>query len=112
MQHHHSFKRIRDKLIEQAKAGELIEYSYFIYGGYGVARGDGQPWKIGSVLGDICRFERENGRPLLGCICVLKATGMPSVGFWGFLGGTYSQAKWMVERDKVFKYWQSMNNKK
>ena len=108
MEHHSSFDRIRKKLIEQAKAGEVIEYNHFIYGGYGVARGDGQPWKIGNVLGDICRYEKENGRPLLGAICVLKATGMPSIGFWGFFNTNYEDpVKWEKERDRVFRYWQT-----
>jgi hypothetical protein len=110
MQHHQSFNRIREKLIEYAKVSKLIEYNYFIYGGYGVARGVGKPWKIGDVLGDICQYERENGRPLLGAICVLKATRMPSIGFWGFLGlNRPDRAKWEIERDKVFNYWQTHN---
>ena len=108
------WSRIRQKLIEQAKARELINYGKFIYGGYRVARGQGKPWQIGTVLGKICEYEHGEGRPLLSAICVL-ITGMPSVGFWdlefipdSIRNGTETQRRefWKVERDKVFDYWQ------
>ena len=113
MQHEVRVKRIRERLIEKAKARELIEYGEFINGHYGVARGQGAPWQIGTVLGEICKNERSQGRPLLCAICVLKSTGMPSKGFWK--GPTYEQARkrgvskqdfWESEVNEVYDYWQ------
>ena len=115
MQQDIRFKRIYQKLIEKAKAGKLINYGDFIYGGCGVARGQGKPWQIGTVLGDICEYEHSNGRPLLSAICVLRETGMPSVGFWdlefipdSIRNGTEVERRefWKARRDEVFNYWQ------
>jgi len=114
MQQDIRFKRIRQKLIEKARAGELINYGEFIYGGYRVARGQGKPWQIGTVLAEICEYEHNNRRPLLSTICVLKQTGMPSVGFWdlefipdSIRNGTQVQQRrfWEPKRDAVFGYW-------
>jgi len=113
MQHDVRLRRIRERLIEKAKAGELIEYGEFIYGGYGVARGQGAPWKIGDVLGEISENEYRAGRPLLSAICVLRASGMPSSGFWelncipqSIRNGTYAQQRafWEAERHRVFNF--------
>lgn len=115
MQHEVRLRRIRDRLIEKAKARELIEYGEFLYGGYGVARGQGAPWQIGTVLGDICEYEHSQRRPLLSAICVLRATRMPSSGFWelefipeSIRNGTKAQRRefWESARDEVFDYWQ------
>ena len=119
MQQHLRFMRIRAKLIETAKTGQLITYGEFVNNSsYKVVRGQGQPWQIGTVLGDICTFEHNQGRPLLSAICVLKKRGkpdMPSSGFWelDFLPdsvkkGTYEQQRrfWECKRDEVFDYWQ------
>ncbi|MCK4369315.1 MAG: hypothetical protein KAV68_06650 [Dehalococcoidales bacterium] len=117
MQHDIRLRRIREKLIEKAKVRELIEYGYFINGDYGVARGQGAPWQIGTVLGEICASEYREGRPLLSAICVLATTRMPSSGFWDWdvefipefvRNGTEAQRRefWEPVRDEVFDYWQ------
>ena len=113
MQHNVRLRRIRERLIEKAKTGELIEYGEFINGDYGVARGQGAPWQIGTVLGEICENEHREGRPLLSAICVLRATRMPSSGFWelefipkSIRNGTYTQQRhfWESTRDQVFNF--------
>jgi len=115
IRHDARFHQIRQKLIEMAKDRKLINYGYFIRGGYGVGRGQGNPGQIGTVLGDICEYENSMGHPLLSAICVLKSTGMPSSGFWdlqfipqSIRNGSAEQKRrfWEAERDKVFNYWQ------
>ena len=115
MQHDVRLRRVRNRLIEKAKARELIEYGEFINGDYGVARGQGAPWQIGTVLGEICENEHREKRPLLSAICVLKLPGMPSSGFWDMKfipgsvrNGTKAQRRkfWEITRDEVFDYWQ------
>ena len=113
MQHEERVRRVRERLIEKARAGELIEYNEFIKGNYGVARGQGAPWKIGDVFDEINEKEIREGRPLLSAICVLITTGMPSYGFWemecipeSIRNGTYTQRRkfWESARDEVFNF--------
>ena len=113
MQHVERLRRVRERLIEKARDGELIEYNEFIMGNYGVARGQGVPWKIGDVFDEINENELRERRPLLSAICVLKETGMPSSGFWEMecipeyiRNGTYAQRRkfWESARDEVFNF--------
>jgi hypothetical protein len=106
VEQHTRVLRVRQRLIKAAKNGELVNYGEFIYNPtYCVARGQSQPHKIGNVLGEICETERSAGRPLLCAICVLKGSGMPSSGFWRFLGTKQpDRKKWENERDRVFNY--------
>jgi hypothetical protein len=113
MQHDVRFSRIRSKLIERARARELVTYGEFIGDPYyRVARGQGESWKIGNVLYEICKYEHDAGRPLLSAICVLSATGRPNRGFWEleFIKQPKQPAEreefWQRERDKVWDYWQ------
>jgi hypothetical protein len=108
--------QIRQRLIKAAKNRKRICYGEFINNQfYCVARGQGQPHKIGNVLGEICDAElaATPKRPLLSAICVLKSNGMPSSGFWGYLGlsdnatDEEKRQKWEPERDRVFSYWQT-----
>ncbi len=112
MQHYLRVWRVRQRLIKAAKARKLVCYGEFINNPvYCVARGQSQPHKVGNVLGEICETERAANRPLLSAICVLKKSGMPSSGFWGFLDPSSSatkrelQTRWERERDRVFTYW-------
>ncbi len=114
MEQHMRVFRIRQRLIKAAKNRELVYYGEFINNPiYCVVRGQGQPHKIGDVLGEICETERAAGKPLLSAICVLKITGMPSSGFRRFLDPSGSaterelQTRWERERDRVFTYWQA-----
>lgn len=95
---------IRDRLIDTARKGEVIFYSDLHIG-----RGKG----AGIILGDICEYEHSNRRPLLTAIVVNKATGMPSIGFWGLsaipsnLTDKQRPVFWAKELIKVINYWQS-----
>jgi hypothetical protein len=113
MEQDERIRRVRERLIEAARSGELVYYGEFIRGDYGVARGQGSRWKIGDVLDEINHREAAENRPLLSAICVLEYTGMPSVGFWemdlippGIRGGSWAQQRqfWESARDDVFNH--------
>jgi hypothetical protein len=104
---------VRERLVQKAKVKELIEYNEFIKGNYGVARGQGAPWKIGDVLDEINQSELNARRPLISAICVLKQSRMPSSGFWQMncipkhiRNGNYTQQRkfWESTRDQVFSF--------
>jgi len=64
---------IRNRLIETARAGEVIFYREL-----GIGRGRA----AGTILEEISDYEWNQGRPLLTAIVANKAKGMPSPGFW------------------------------
>ncbi len=112
MEQKERMRRVREELIRRAKARELIYYSEFLEGDYGVARGDGAYWKIGYVLTQINNEEHAKGRPLLSSVCVLKSTGMPESTYWKvnkipahIKSGTKAQKKafWREQLEEVFK---------
>jgi len=95
---------IRNRLIQAARAGEVIFYQEL-----GIGRGRA----LGTTLGAICEYEQSQGRPLLSAIAVSKAKGMPNPGFWGTPGVPPNLSDkqrpifWAREVVKVINYWQS-----
>jgi hypothetical protein len=94
---------IRRRLIEAAKAGEVIFYREL-----GIGRGR----KLGQILGEISEYEHDQGRPLLSAVAVSRVKGMPSPGFWTLSsvppGLTERQCPvfWARELVKVLDWWQ------
>ncbi|NQT04928.1 MAG: hypothetical protein HQ577_02850 [Dehalococcoidia bacterium] len=95
---------IRNRLIQVAKAGEVIFYQELSIG-----RGR----KLGTILGEISDYEANQGRPLLSAIAVSKVKGMPNPGFWGLpsippnLTEKQRPVFWAREVVKVINYWQT-----
>ena len=95
---------IRQRLIEVARAGEVIFYREL-----GIGRGRA----AGRILEEISDYEWNQERPLLTAIVANKAKGMPSLGFWGLpsilpnLTERQRPIIWAREVLKVINYWQS-----
>lgn len=97
---------IRQRLIQAAKAGEVVFYLEL-----GIGRGR----ILGQILGDISEYEHGNGRPLLSAIAVSKVKGMPNEGFWGLppippdLTDKQRPVYWARELTRVIDYWQKQS---
>jgi len=95
---------IRTRLIEVARAGEVVFYQELDIG-----RGRA----LGTILGEISDYESNQGRPLLSAVAVSKVKGMPNPGFWGVPGippnltDKQRPIFWAREVLKVINYWQS-----
>lgn len=95
---------IRRRLIETARAGEVIYYMEL-----GLPRGR----VLGQTLGEISEYEHNQGRPLLSAIAVSKVKGMPNPGFWGLpsvpprLTERQQPIFWARELVRLLDWWQS-----
>jgi hypothetical protein len=95
---------IRDRLIETARAGEVIFYMEL-----GIGRGRA----AGAILEEISNHEWSAGRPLLTAVVANRSKGMPSPGFWDLpaipsgLSERQQPIVWAREVMKVIEYWQS-----
>jgi hypothetical protein len=94
---------IRQKLIQAAKAGEVVFYMEF-----GIGRGK----TLGKTLLDIAEYERAEGRPMLTALAVSKIKGTPNEGFWNLQGvpkdlsDKQRPVYWAREAIKTINYWQ------
>ncbi|MCK4274690.1 MAG: hypothetical protein KAW90_07325 [Dehalococcoidales bacterium] len=95
---------IRERLIDVARAGEVIFYLELRIG-----RGRA----AGRILEEISNYEWNNSRPLLTAIVANRAKGMPSPGFWGLPAVPQNLTEkqrpifWAREVLKVIDYWQN-----
>lgn len=86
---------VRNRLIDAACERELVYYGDLMRE-FRLGRGR----HIASVLCEISLFERENARPCLPALVVLKGTDRPAVPCWRAEDGA-----WEKQRDAVYKHW-------
>jgi hypothetical protein len=73
--------------------------------------------KIGEILGDISKEEREAGRPMLSAVVTHKEDERPGTGFFelaqelGLTGSTDSETFFIQELKRVHDYWASMTQR-
>lgn len=65
-------ERMRKVLIDVAKRGKLIYYSELLNHAKIPLSAQANRTEFGHLLGHICEYEHENGRPLLSCVTQAK----------------------------------------
>lgn len=104
---------IREKLIEVARANDVIFYSDIApMAGLDMSLPKDRD-EIGEILDDINHGEHAEGRPLLSAVVVLKKTSMPGQGFFtmsreiGLFTGDDEDRFHRDELLKVHEYWKN-----
>jgi len=107
---------VYEKLKEVARARGVIYYSEIApLAGVNLNAGRGRR-EIGCIVGEICKSEVHQGRPMLAAVVVRKDSHMPGEGFFkgaqklGLFQGDSDkdkQAFWVQELKKVHSYWSS-----
>ena len=101
---------VYERLKEVARANGVIYYSQIA-----PVAGVGQR-NLSPILGEICKGEVHQGRPMLGAVVVRKDSHMPGEGFFKgarklglFQGSTDRERQefWVQELKKVHGYWSS-----
>jgi len=101
---------VYERLKEVARANGMIYYSQIA-----PLAGVGQR-SLGPILGEICKSEVHQGRPMLGAVVVRKDSHMAGEGFFKgarkldlFQGSTDKDKRefWVQELKKVHDYWSS-----
>ena len=101
---------VYERLKEVARAKGMIYYSEI------APVADVGQRRIGPILGEICKNEVRQGRPMLGSVVVRKDSHMPGEGFFKgaqelglFQGSTDKDRRefWVQELKKVHGYWSS-----
>jgi len=107
--------RVRDRLIEVARLERLITYSELVSEcgldlDLSLQR---DRTEIGRVLGDISKYEVENGRPRLSAIVVNQSSSMPSEGFYNYAKelnihtGEADEIFFAREVRKIYDHWEN-----
>ena len=106
-------EQIYEKLKEVARAGTVTYYSDIApMAGLDMSSPNDR-YKIGVILDDINRYERELGQPMLSAVVVHKDTLMPGQGFFtlsrtlGLFVGNDKDKFYIQELHKVHEYWAS-----
>lgn len=111
-------QQIYERLKEVAKNGDLITYGEIApLANLNMENPDDRN-KIAHILGDISKYENEQGRPLLSSIVVLAGIGYPGEGFFNLARelGLHHGRKDLEDLDffareakKVHAYWTNHN---
>ena len=104
--------RVYDKLVQVARAKSLVTYSEIAPLVTGKINSPRSPM-LGKILRNICSYEVQHGRPMLGSVVVHKTDGHPGKGYFkgarilGLLVGGEELNFWQSELDRVYLYWSS-----
>ena len=103
---------VYEKLKRVARARGLVTYSEIApLAGLNIT--NPRDPRLGKILSEICSYEVQHGRPMLGAVVVRKAGNHPGGGFFkgarglGLFHGSDKVAFWTSELDRVYAYWSS-----
>jgi len=103
---------VYEKLKQVARARGLVTYGEIApLAGLGIT--SPRDPRLGKILREICAYETQHGRPMLGAVVVHKADRRPGKGFFkgaGALGLFFEGDKlafWEHELNRVHHYWSS-----
>ena len=101
---------VYQKLKQVARSRSLISYSEIVpLVGSGIS--SPRDPRLARILRNICSFEVEHGRPMLGAVVVRRADSRPGKGFiigairLGVFHGDDELAFWNAELNRVYQYW-------
>ena len=113
--------QVRNYLIELASKGKTVNYQKLsddCHLGLDMQASQYDRTETGKILGEISRFEHDNGRPLISSIVITKGSGYEGDGFYK-LAQDLGFGPWKTLRDsafdieqmtKCFEYWRNTEN--
>ncbi|MFC2045776.1 hypothetical protein ACFLUH_03765 [Chloroflexota bacterium] len=105
-------QRVYQKLKQVARDKGLVTYSEIAPLIDTGIRSPRDP-RLGKILREICSYEVQHGRPMLGSVVVHKVDRQPGKGYFkganilGLFSGGDKFAFWESELDRVYHYWSS-----
>lgn len=95
---------IRDRIIKAASEGRTLYYSELTDGADASSRE-----RLGQILERITRYDMEHKQPILSSIVILKATELPSEGFFELCDTLGIDAYLSELQRECFEYWRIYN---
>ncbi len=105
-------QRVYEALKQVARARGVVTYSE-VASLIGLGITNPRDPRLRKILHEICSYEVEHGRPMLGAVVVRKADKHPGEGFFkrarelGLFRESDKLAFWASELSKVYAYWSS-----
>ena len=106
------YKRVYERLKQVARARKLVTYAEIApLTDLGIT--NPRDPRLGKILREICSYEVQHGRPMLGAVVIRKADSRPGDGFFegarnlGLFCGSDKLAFWARELNRVYSYWSS-----